>query len=60
MPIRLDTSDPAFEARFVAFLSAKRETAEDVESDVHKIIADVRARGDAALQDCRSSSTASI
>lgn len=51
MPIRLDTSDPAFEARFTAFLSAKRETAEDVEADVRKIIADVRVRGDQALAD---------
>src|SRR5688572_27250433 len=51
MAIRLDTSDPAFEAQFAAFLAAKRETAEDVEADVRKIIADVRARGDAALQD---------
>lgn len=51
MPIRLDTSDPAFEPRFTAFLAAKRETADDVEADVRKIIADVRARGDHALQD---------
>ncbi len=51
MAIRLDSSDPAFDAQFAAFLAAKRETAEDVEADVRAIIADVRARGDAALQD---------
>lgn len=50
MAIRLDTSDPTFEAQFAAFLAAKRETAEDVETAVRTIIADVRARGDAALQ----------
>jgi histidinol dehydrogenase len=51
MAIRLDISDPAFEEQFAAFLAAKREAAEDVETAVRAIIADVRARGDAALQD---------
>jgi len=40
-----------FEKRFVAFLAAKRETAEDVEAVARAIVADVRARGDAALID---------
>jgi len=47
--LRLDGSDPDFETRFAALLSAKRETAEDVETAVRAIIDDVRRRGDAAL-----------
>jgi histidinol dehydrogenase len=49
MPIRLDSRSPDFAARFAAFLDTKRETAEDVEQAVRAIVADVRARGDAAL-----------
>jgi histidinol dehydrogenase len=49
MAIRLDSADPAFEARFTALLSLKREVAEDVEAAARKIVEDVRARGDAAL-----------
>jgi histidinol dehydrogenase len=51
MPIRLDTSAPDFPARFKAFLATKREASEDVEQAVRAIIADVVARGDAALVD---------
>jgi histidinol dehydrogenase len=51
MPIRLDTSAPDFPARFKAFLATKREASEDVEQAVRAIIADVVARGDAALAD---------
>ena len=51
MPIRLDSTDPDFEARFRAFLAAKREAAPDVEQAVRAIIADVQARGDRALID---------
>ncbi len=51
MPIRLDSRSPDFSARFAAFLDTKRETAEDVEQAVRAIVADVRARGDAALVD---------
>jgi histidinol dehydrogenase len=51
MPIRLDSQSPDFAARFAALLAMKRETAEDVEQSVRAIIADVRARGDAALID---------
>jgi histidinol dehydrogenase len=47
--LRLDGSDPDFGTRFAALLSAKRETAEDVEIAVRAIIDDVRRRGDAAL-----------
>ena len=49
MPVFLNTADPGFEAAFVALLSAKREEAEDVDAAVAAIIADVRARGDAAV-----------
>lgn len=49
MPQFLDTSDPGFEAAFAAFLTTKREDAPDVDAAVAAIIADVRARGDAAL-----------
>ncbi len=47
--IWLDRSDEDFEARFSAFLTTKREVSEDVNAVVRDIIADVRARGDAAL-----------
>jgi histidinol dehydrogenase len=49
MPIRLATAQPDFAARFAAFLAARREAEEDVEAEVAAIVADVRARGDAAL-----------
>ncbi len=49
MPLRLDTRDPGFEASFASFLDAKRALEEDVDRDVADIVADVRARGDAAL-----------
>ena len=49
MPIRLDARSPDFPARFRAFLDAKREASPDVEQAVRAIIADVAARGDAAL-----------
>src|SRR3954453_2793202 len=43
------TSDPGFEAAFVALLGAKRESAADVDGVVAHIIDDVAERGDAAL-----------
>jgi histidinol dehydrogenase len=49
--IRLNASDPDFEARFAALLTAKREVAADVEATARGIVDDVRARGDAALID---------
>lgn len=49
MPTRLATSDPGFEAAFRTFLAQKREVSEDVDAQVRAILADVRARGDAAL-----------
>jgi histidinol dehydrogenase len=51
MPIRLDSRADDFAARFAAFLAAKRETATDVEGVVRGVIAEVMARGDAALID---------
>lgn len=51
MAIRLDTREPDFETRFAAFLTTKREVSDDVDARVAEIIADVRARGDAALID---------
>ncbi len=48
-PLRLDSAAPGFEARFKALLAAKREVSEDVDAVVATIIADVVARGDAAL-----------
>jgi histidinol dehydrogenase len=49
MPKRLQTRDPGFQAAFAAFLGEKREAASDVNAAVATILADVRARGDAAL-----------
>jgi len=49
MPVYLDSSEPGFEAAFTALLGAKREDAPDVDDIVAGIIADVRARGDAAV-----------
>ncbi len=47
--IRLDTADPDFEAAFTALLHDGRDTTARVDAPVAAIIADVRARGDAAL-----------
>ncbi|MCV2879741.1 histidinol dehydrogenase [Sedimentimonas flavescens] len=49
MPHFLSTSDADFEARFTALLGMKREDSPDVDAAVAGIIADVRARGDAAV-----------
>jgi histidinol dehydrogenase len=49
MARRLDTRDKNFAADFEALLFAKREVEEDVAAGAKRIIADVRARGDAAL-----------
>ena len=47
--IRLSVSDADFEARFTALLAQARETTETVDRAVAEILADVRARGDAAV-----------
>ena len=49
MPAFLDTRTTGFEAAFAALLGQKREAAEDVDQAVASIIAEVRAKGDAAL-----------
>src|SRR3979409_1892360 len=54
MPKRLQTSDPGFEPAFAAFLGEKREVSADVDATVAKIVADVKARGDAALVELSS------
>jgi len=48
---RLTTTDAGFETAFVALLAQARETSENVGDAVAAIVADVRARGDAALVD---------
>lgn len=49
MPMFLNTQDADFEAHFVELLGQKREDSPDVDATVAAIIADVRARGDAAV-----------
>ncbi len=51
MPFHLSTRDAGFETGFAALLGLKREDAPDVDATVAAIIADVRARGDAAVLD---------
>jgi len=52
MPLReLFSRQPDFEQAFMALLSNKRETDVDVNASVAHILADVRARGDAAVID---------
>lgn len=51
MPLRLDASAPGFEKQFSAFLGRNRDTDENVDRVVAGIVADVRARGDAAVVD---------
>ena len=49
MPVTLSSRDAGFEAAFARLLAQKREEAQDVDDVVATIIADVHARGDAAL-----------
>jgi histidinol dehydrogenase len=49
MPLRLDAREAGFARAFAGLLAAKRETSEEVDEVVRSIIADVIARGDAAL-----------
>ncbi|HEY9010076.1 MAG TPA: histidinol dehydrogenase [Devosia sp.] len=51
MPVRLDSRDPRFAADFEALLGSKREVSEEVGTVVANILADVKARGDAAVID---------
>ena len=49
MPALLNASDSDFDARFDALLAMKRESSPDVDAAAAEIIADVQARGDAAV-----------
>lgn len=49
MPLRLDTSNPKFEADFELFVSTKRDIEEDVDAVAASIINDVRQNGDQAV-----------
>lgn len=49
MVTRLNIADAGFQNAFDALVSSKREASEDVSAVARDIIADVRARGDAAL-----------
>jgi len=49
MPRRLRTREPGFAEAFAAILADKRETVGDVDVAVAAILADVKARGDAAI-----------
>ncbi|MER5173439.1 MULTISPECIES: histidinol dehydrogenase [Thioclava] len=49
MPHFLTTTAADFETRFTALMGMKREDSPDVDAAVGQIIADVRARGDAAV-----------
>ncbi len=49
MPVFLTSADPGFAEDFAALLARRAEESEEVDRAAAKIIADVRARGDAAL-----------
>jgi len=49
MPVSLNAADADFARQFDALLAARGEDAADVSQTVSQIIADVRARGDAAV-----------
>jgi histidinol dehydrogenase len=51
MPLELDATTLDFERAFARLLDMKRENDQDVNATVAAIIADVRARGDAAVLD---------
>ncbi len=51
MAIRLTAGEPEFDQAFADLLAAKREVSEDVDQAVREILADVAARGDAAVID---------
>jgi histidinol dehydrogenase len=51
MAVRLEVNSADFAQDFRALLDAKREASADVEAAVRAIVADVAARGDAAVKD---------
>ena len=54
MPLRLSHNAAGFSADFAAYISRRRDVAEDVSGIVADIVADVRQRGDAAVMDYTS------
>ena len=52
MPLRLDASAPDFARAFERLVAGKRAAEENVDAAVAAIVADVKARGDAALLEC--------
>ncbi|HZB37686.1 MAG TPA: histidinol dehydrogenase, partial [Beijerinckiaceae bacterium] len=54
MALRLDARNEDFERAFTKLLGQKREVSEEIDDAVRDIIADVAARGDAALMDYTS------
>ena len=52
--IRLDTSEPGFQAAFAALLLDSRDTTANVAAPVATILSDVRTRGDAAVIEATS------
>ncbi len=51
MPLKLNDKDPDFEGAFASLLAQKRVEDKNVDAIATDILADVRARGDAALLD---------
>ncbi|MEE8545115.1 MAG: histidinol dehydrogenase [Alphaproteobacteria bacterium] len=51
MPRRLDARKPGFDVAFEALVGARRERSGEVDEVVAQILAEVRARGDAAVLD---------
>ncbi len=51
MPLRLATRSPGFAREFAALVEAKREAEADVDAAAAAILAEVKARGDAAVID---------
>jgi histidinol dehydrogenase len=49
MPVRLNSADPDFSARFTALLDTKREASADVDAAVRAIVDEVAKNGDSAL-----------
>ena len=49
--LRLSTRDADFEKKFARLVDDRRESDEDVSSTVSHILAEVRARGDEAVEE---------
>ena len=51
MPMIVSTAASDFDEKFQALLAAKREQSPDVDAAAAEIISEVRARGDAAVDE---------